>query len=38
LNCANLENIQPIGNGQPSTVAQWINPDWKILRPGRIIL
>lgn len=38
LNCVSLEKNQPLGNGQPSTVAQWIDPHWKILRPGRIIL
>ncbi|TVQ14049.1 MAG: Sua5/YciO/YrdC/YwlC family protein [Leptolyngbya sp. DLM2.Bin27] len=29
---------QPQGSGQPSTVAQWQNHGWKILRPGPITL
>lgn len=29
---------QPQGSGQPSTVAQWQDDGWKILRPGPITL
>jgi L-threonylcarbamoyladenylate synthase len=38
LDCANLEKTAPIGNGYPSTVAQWQGVIFQILRQGRIKL
>ncbi len=37
-NCDHLLDIQNIASGQPSTVIQWINCEWKTLRYGSIIL
>lgn len=36
LNYGNLEDIQVIGSGQPSTVIQWTGHEWKILRLGGV--
>ena len=38
LDCANLEQNGPIGNGYPSTVAQWQGKTFQILRQGRVKL
>lgn len=38
LDCTDLEQAGPIGNGYPSTVAQWQGSGWQILRQGRVQL
>ncbi|MGL5035170.1 MAG: L-threonylcarbamoyladenylate synthase, partial [Microcystaceae cyanobacterium] len=35
LNCGDFANNQKLGNGQPSTIVQWQNQGWSILRSGK---
>ena len=37
LDCGD-QNDQPLGNGQPSTVAKWTGNNWQILRKGQVTL
>lgn len=38
LNCGELANHQKLGHGQPSTIVQWQNQGWSILRSGKIVI
>lgn len=37
LDCRNTERLGKIGSGQPSTVVQWQQGTWQVLRQGKVI-